>query len=136
VTEQKLVVYGRSLGSGLAVKVGADNSPAGLILETPYYNLQDIVRMHFPFLPISLILRYKFRSDKHIQQVDCPIAIFHGTADKIVPYKSGLKLYELLPDDQGHSMVTITRGKHNDLSRNALFREKMGEFLRKHVSGA
>jgi len=129
VGEEKLVVYGRSMGSGLAVKVAADNSPNRLILETPYYNLLTVVFHHFPFLPVRWILRYPFRSDLFIGNVRCPICIFHGTRDKTVPYKSGLRLYELVSEDTKNMMVTIGRGTHNNLSMYPLFREKMHEFL-------
>lgn len=127
--ESKVVVYGRSLGSGLAVKVAAENTPARLVLETPYYNLTGVVFYHFPFLPVRWILRYRFRSDWYIDKVTSPVAIFHGTRDKVVPYKSGLRLYEKLTDSSDNIMVTIARGKHSDLNKYPLFREKMKEFL-------
>ncbi len=127
--EQKVVLYGRSLGSGLAVKVAADNSPAKLVLETPFNNMIDVAFYNFPFLPVRLLLRFPFRSDKYIPQVSCSIAIFHGTRDRMVPYSSGLKLYELISEGVKHNMVTIPRGKHSNLSNFPLFREKMHEFL-------
>jgi alpha-beta hydrolase superfamily lysophospholipase len=127
--EEKLVVYGRSLGSGLAVKVASENSPSKLVLETPFNNMIDVAFYHFPFLPVRLLLRFPFRSDKFIPKVTCSIVIFHGTRDRIVPYKSGLKLYELISENVKHNMVTIPRGKHSNLSNFPLFREKMQEFL-------
>jgi alpha-beta hydrolase superfamily lysophospholipase len=127
--ENKLVVYGRSLGSGLAVKVASDNNPSKLVLETPYLNMIDVAFYHFPFLPIRYLLRFPFRSDKFIGKVKCPISIFHGTRDRMVPYKSGLKLYEKIGEGVDHNMITIPRGRHSDLSGYPLFREKMGEFL-------
>jgi len=127
--EKDIVIYGRSLGTGLAVKVAADNSPSKLVLETPYYNMIDVAFYHFPFMPVKLLLRFPFRSDKHIPKVRCAICIFHGTRDRIVPYKSGLKLYELISEDASHNMVTIPRGKHSNLSNFPLFRDKMMEFI-------
>lgn len=129
VPEAKLVVYGRSLGSGLAVKVAAENEPSRLVLETPYYHLLGVVFHHFPFLPVRLILRYHFRSDRWIDKVKCPIMIFHGSKDKIIPYKSALKLYDKVNEDKKNSMVTLLKGKHNNLATFPLFREKMHEFL-------
>ena len=128
-SEDKLVVYGRSLGTGLAVKVASENSPSKLVLETPFNNMIDVAFFHFPFLPVRLLLRFPFRSDKFIPKVTCSIVIFHGTRDRIVPYRSGLKLYELISEDVKHNMVTIPRGKHSNLSNFPLFREKMQEFL-------
>ncbi|NNC82304.1 MAG: alpha/beta fold hydrolase [Flavobacteriales bacterium] len=129
VSELELVVYGRSLGSGLAVKVAADNDPSKLVLETPYLNMIDVAFYHFPFLPVRFLLRFPFRSDKFIAEVDCPIWIFHGTRDRIVPYSSGLKLYELINEHVEHNMITIPRGRHSNLSNFPLFRDKMNEFL-------
>jgi alpha-beta hydrolase superfamily lysophospholipase len=129
--ESKLIVYGRSLGTGLAVKVASDNNPWKLVLETPYFHLPEVAFYHFPFIPVKWLLRFKFRSDKVIHKVTCPIAIFHGTRDRIVPYSSGLKLYELIGDDPKHTMVTIPRGKHSNLGSYPLFREKMRDFLEK-----
>ena len=128
-SESELVVYGRSLGSGLAIKVAADNHPSKLVLETPYLNMIDVAFYHFPFLPIRYLLRFPFRSDRYIGNVSCPIAIFHGTRDRMVPYKSGLKLYELIAEGVDHNMITIPRGRHGNLSDFPLFREKMGEYL-------
>lgn len=127
--ENKLVVYGRSMGSGLAVRVASDNSPSKLVLETPFNNMIDVAFYHFPFLPIRFLLRFPFRSDRYIPKVSCSIVIFHGTRDRIVPYLSGLKLYELISEDTKHNMVTIPRGKHSNLTNFPLFREKMHEFL-------
>lgn len=127
--QEKVVVYGRSLGTGLAVKVASDNSPSKLVLETPFNNMIDVAFYHFPFLPIRFLLRFPFRSDKFIPKVKCSIAIFHGTRDRIVPYRSGLKLYELISENVQHNMITIPRGKHSNLSNFPLFREKMHEFL-------
>jgi alpha-beta hydrolase superfamily lysophospholipase len=129
VPKEKLVVYGRSLGSGLAVKVAAENSPDRLVLETPYYHLLGVVFHHFPFLPVRLILRYHFRSDKWMPKVTCPVIIFHGTKDRIVPYKSGLKLYNRIDKEVDGSMVTLAKGKHGNLNQFPLFREKMHDFL-------
>ncbi len=127
--EKDIVVYGRSLGSGLAVKIAADNSPLKLVLETPFFNMIDVAFYHFPFMPVRWLLRFPFRSDNYIPKVRCAITIFHGTRDRIVPYKSGLKLYELISEDAAHNMVTIPRGRHSNLSNFPLFRDKMTEFL-------
>ena len=58
--ENKIIVYGRSIGTGVASKVASDHNPRHLILESPYYNLPDLAKKVFPFIP-SILLRYKFR---------------------------------------------------------------------------
>ncbi len=125
--EQKLVVFGRSLGTGIAVKVAADNKPGLLLLETPFYNFADVAKAHYSFLPISLLLRYPFRSDKYLPQVSCPVYIFHGTADEIVPYASGLKLANLL--NQPGGLITVEGGGHNNLEGFAVYQQALKRIL-------
>jgi len=125
----KVVIYGRSLGSGFAVRLAANRPCHRLILETPYFSLLHVATSRFPFLPVRLLLRYEFRSDKYIEKVQCPIAIFHGSKDAVVPYRSGFKLYEKVRHRNDCEMVTLVGGKHNNLNIYPLFREKLGESL-------
>jgi fermentation-respiration switch protein FrsA (DUF1100 family) len=127
--ENEVVVYGRSLGSGLAVKVAADNRPSKLVLETAFYNMINVAFFHFPFLPVRFLLRFPFRSDHHLPKVKCKVLMLHGTRDRIVPYSHGLRLYELISEDTLHDMVTIPRGRHSNLSNFPLFRDKLQAFL-------
>ncbi len=122
-------IYGRSLGTGMAVKLASANAPNRLILETPFFSLLDVAQFYFPFLPIKLLLRYEFRSDKYISSVICPILILHGTKDRIVPYHSALKLFQAAGAEKDIQMVTIVGGKHNNLNAYPLFHEKLAQFL-------
>ncbi|MFB6305666.1 MAG: alpha/beta hydrolase, partial [Flavobacteriales bacterium] len=90
--ENEIIVYGVSLGTGIASYISSINSPKMLILETPYYSLMDLAEHYYPFLPHSLILNYPLRTAKYLKNVKCPLYIFHGDQDKIVYYKSSLKL--------------------------------------------
>jgi pimeloyl-ACP methyl ester carboxylesterase len=111
--ENKIVVYGRSLGTGFATKVASVTNPKLLILETPYYSFQSVCRHYFPFLPVSVILRYKIHTNLWITKVNTRIILFHGTADVVVPYKESVKLSKLL---KKHDIfVTIPDGAHSDL---------------------
>ena len=112
---EDIVVYGRSLGGNLATYVASQNQVQQLVLETPFFNLLDVAKTRFPFLPVKSLLRYKMRSDEFIQKVDAPITIFHGTADGIVAYDSGRKLFDIIPHDN-KTFYTITDGGHNNLS--------------------
>jgi uncharacterized protein len=129
--ESKTVIYGRSLGSGFATKLASRKKCDLLVLETPFYNFPELARFYLPFLPVKYLLRYKFRSDIHIRNVDSPILILHGTKDIVVPYKSALQLFR---DAENHarqvSMTTIVGGKHGNLNSFPLFREKMSDFLK------
>ncbi len=112
--EDQITVYGRSIGTGIAVKVASDNQPCNLILETPYYNIKDIVESWLPHFPTNFLLRFKMPSGTFIQNVTCDITIYHGTDDGVVPYRSGERLFKSIPTPN-KEMITIDEGSHNDL---------------------
>jgi uncharacterized protein len=126
--EKNIVIYGRSLGTGFATKVASENNPKLLILETPYYSFQDLSQSYFPFLPIGLILKYKIRTDLWFPKVKCPVLIFHGTEDEVVPYKQSIKLSKLLKKND--KLVTFKGGTHSDLLSFPAMREYLSEYLR------
>jgi pimeloyl-ACP methyl ester carboxylesterase len=106
----QILIYGRSIGAGLAVKLAADVEPKLLILETPYMSLTSLAKMVFPWVPSSL-LRYKFPIDQWILNVKCPIYIIHGDADEVIPYEQGRRLAEL----SHANFTTVVGGHHNNL---------------------
>jgi fermentation-respiration switch protein FrsA (DUF1100 family) len=110
---EDVIVYGRSLGAAIATHTASKNNPAKLILETPFYNLLEIAKKRFPVLPVKWLLKYKFESDKYINNISCPITIFHGTDDTVVPYESGKKLFRLASGKK--EFITVEGGGHNDL---------------------
>ena len=127
--EDRIIVYGRSLGSGMAVPVAAANAPRALVLESPFANLYDAARHQFYALPYRWLLRYPFRNDKAIRRITCPVHIFHGKRDPVVPYESALKLYALVPGTVEREMVTFARGFHSDLWRFKRLQRKMARIL-------
>lgn len=117
--ESAITLYGRSLGTGIATKVASENKPLRLILETPFYSLLDLGKTRFPYLPVQWFLKYPLKTYEYISQVNCPIAFFHGTEDTVVPYDSGLSLFNSVSVKK-NSFFTIKGGKHNNLNK---FRE-------------
>lgn len=126
--QNAITLYGRSLGSGIATKLASKNEPARLILETPYYSLMNVAKERFPFLPVQWLLKYKLPSHEYIQEVRCPITIFHGTDDRVVPYDSGKRLFESIPL-QEKKMYTIENGRHNNLVQFDVYQKGMDEAL-------
>lgn len=112
--EDQIIVYGRSLGTGIATYVASTSQPQQLILETPYYSIVDVAERRFPFIPVKKFMNYKLPTYKFIQDVNCPILMIHGTSDYTVPYNSARELYKSSPQDQTQ-FVTIEGGGHNDL---------------------
>ncbi|MEM7109384.1 MAG: alpha/beta hydrolase [Bacteroidota bacterium] len=111
--ESSIIIYGRSLGATFAAYTAARRTPAKLVLETPFYNLTHIVKKQYWFLPVDLLLRFKFPTSDFIGEVKCPVTIIHGTNDNVVPYESGQKLFEAVQSEK--EFVTIQGGGHNNL---------------------
>lgn len=112
--ESNITVYGRSLGCTFAAHVAAQNEPGRLILETPFYGMEDLVKDRYPILPVKWMLKYKFPSYSFVPEISAPVHIFHGTEDAVVPYDSGRRLFERFPDGQAQ-LITIPDGAHNNL---------------------
>lgn len=128
-SEEQIVLYGRSLGSGVATFLAANKSPKKLILETPYVHIADIPWKHVPIAPFDLLIKHPFRTDRYIKEVRCPIHIFHGTEDELVPYESSLELAKLLGKNPEELIVTIEGGKHRGLDKFSIYHEKLTIFL-------
>ena len=81
----RIVLWGESLGSGVAIALAAEKPVSKLILDAPFTSALDIAASAYPFLPVRLLMKDQFRSDLRIAQVKAPVLILHGDADSIVP---------------------------------------------------
>jgi len=127
-SEEKIIVLGYSIGTGMAAKVAADNHPRLLILQAPYYSLSDIAKERFPFLPVFL-LRYKLNTYQYLEQCQVPVVIFHGDADGVISHYASLKLKKLLkPEDQ---LIILEGLGHNGMSDDQRYRAALSELLAK-----
>lgn len=124
--ERDIIVYGTSLGTGIACRLAHENNPKSLILETPYFNFFDVSKFHYPYLPNSILLHYRFKNNKLIPEINIPIYIFHGTEDKTVPYNSSLRLAKL---SKKIKLFTIQNGSHSNLNTFHFYHEKLDEIL-------
>jgi len=95
IKEKNIILYGESLGTGVAVEVAQNKNYAGVILESPFTSMVNMGKKYYPFFPVSLLLKDKFESYKKINNIFVPVLIVHGKVDKIVPYDMGKKMYEL-----------------------------------------
>ncbi len=111
--QDHMLVYGRSMGSGFATKLAADNSPRYLILDAPYYSFRKVVERFLPFLPMRFVLRYHLRTDKWIQLVKCHTYIIHGTKDRLIPIRHSERLQAFNPGRI--TLIRIHGGGHNNL---------------------
>lgn len=122
-----IIVYGKSLGSGVASHIAANYECKSLILETPFYSLPSLLRHYAPVYPVSKMSHFKFPVGENLEEVKVPIIIFHGTDDDVIPYSNALKLKkDLKPGDE---FITIEGGTHNNLNTFSLFRSKLDSAL-------
>jgi len=95
IVEENIIIYGESLGTGVATEIAQNKNFAGLILESPFTSMVDAGKTKYPFFPIRLLLKDKYESDKKIKNIKSPVLIMHGEVDTIVPFWMGKKMYNL-----------------------------------------
>ena len=131
ISFDKVVIYGRSLGTGIATKVAAENEVDLLILESPYYSMLDLANNWMPWLPQKWILKYPMRTDVYLLQVKCPIFIFHGDQDKTIYPGSSLKLSRSFKS--GDELFPISGAGHNNIGLFQEYHRKLKEVLSRRI---
>ena len=124
----QMIIYGRSLGTGVATELASNQLCKRLILETPYYSLPELAGAHFPMYPVHFLVRYNFPLYEYVQAVKVPVTVFHGTKDVVIPYKHSSRLKPILK--KGDEFITIEDGGHNDLKNYSLFQQKLDSLLK------
>jgi fermentation-respiration switch protein FrsA (DUF1100 family) len=109
----QIVVWGFSLGTGVAVALAADKPVGKLILEAPYTSIADVAASAFWYAPVRLLMRDQFRSDERIARVSAPLLVMHGALDPTIPVAFGERLFALANEPK--RLVRLARGGHNDL---------------------
>ncbi|MGL3211167.1 alpha/beta hydrolase [Bradyrhizobium sp. BR 1433] len=110
---EQIVAWGFSLGSGVAVALAAEHPLGKLILEAPYTSTADVAGAHFWYVPVSLLMRDQFHSDRLIAQVKAPLLIMHGTDDPVIPIRFGERLFDLAHEPK--QFVRLPGGGHDNL---------------------
>ena len=124
--EQKIIITGYSIGTGPASWLAARYQPDMLILIAPFYNLTELAKHHFSFLP-SFLLRYPLKNNKYLQEVGAPVVLIHGSEDETIPYESSLKLKE----DLGEKVLlfSLEGVGHNNIGNSSQYRRILSEIL-------
>jgi uncharacterized protein len=110
---EEIVLWGFSLGSGVAVALAAEHPVGGLILEAPYTSIEDLAAAAFPFLPVRYLLKDSFRSDARIARVNAPLLVMHGERDATIPIRCGERLFGLAHEPK--RFVRFEHGGHDNL---------------------
>lgn len=113
VKPESLILYGESLGSGVAARLATERKAAGLVLESPYTSIVDIAQTQFPWLPAGLFLTDRYETDKVMPQVRMPLLILHGRLDGLIPFQMGERLLAIANPPK--ELAAFPDGRHNDL---------------------
>ena len=115
----KMVIYGRSLGSGLAAGLAVDVQPALTMLVSPYISMKALVAAYYPFVP-GVLLRYPLRTDVDLPRISGPVLLIHGERDALIPAQHSTAL---LPLARRGRQSLIPGAAHNDLQDFETYRE-------------
>jgi alpha-beta hydrolase superfamily lysophospholipase len=105
-----IILFGRSLGSAIAIELATTVSPRGIILESPFISMPELAGRAYPLLPARFLCRYRYNSWNRVLEVDCPKLFAHSLDDDLVPYGMGKRLYNRA---QRPKMWTRANGDHN-----------------------
>lgn len=111
----RIVVWGFSVGTGVAVALAGEQPVGKLILEAPYSSIADVAAAAYPIFPVQLLIRDSFHSDRRIGRVKAPLLVMHGEKDPTIPIRFGERLFTLAHEPK--RFVRFPEGGHNDLDR-------------------
>lgn len=112
VDGDRLVYFGESLGAAVALALAAEHPPAGVVLRSPFTSLTDVGRLHYPALPVRLLLRDRYRSEDTIRHVAAPLLVVAAERDGIVPPSQSRRLYDAASEPK--RFLLVEGADHND----------------------
>ena len=116
LAEKDMVLFGQSLGTGIAVKMAAEIEVRALILQSPYTSIADVAQSIYWYMPVKLLVKDRFDSQSIIGGITTPVLIFYGEEDRIIPAKFSIALYGAANEPK--SLESIANAGHNDLGEN------------------
>lgn len=126
---ENIIIYGKSMGTGIATQLASIRDCRHLILETPYFDMPSIIQAYLPVYPVNKMIHYQLPTWKYLENVTAPVTILHGTDDWIIPLRNAKRLKPYLkPNDV---FVTVNNGSHNDLAHFPLVIHNLDSILQK-----
>lgn len=113
VAPESIILYGESLGTGVAARIAADQPAGGLILDAPYTSILEVATRVYPFLPVRAFLKDRYETRDYIGQVRVPLLILHGERDPVIPVSMGKELASLANEPK--RLVTLPNAGHSDI---------------------
>jgi pimeloyl-ACP methyl ester carboxylesterase len=127
-SSDSIIVYGKSMGTGIAAQLASIRDCKRVILETPYYDFPSVVKNYLPIYPLHRMLHYQLPTNQYITKIIAPISIFQGTKDRVINYRNAKRLEPLLkPTDE---FISVKGGKHNDLFEHPIIIKKLDSLLK------
>jgi len=128
VDPQRIVAMGRSLGSGVAVHLAAHRPLRGVILVSPYESIVEVAKRHYPFLPVSLLLRHRFDSLARAPRIEAPLLCLVATEDRVIPIPHSRALFETWRGAK--TWREVPRASHDSISGEPEYWRSIAEFLK------
>lgn len=128
ISADRIVIFGKSLGGGVAVDLAIEASAAGLIVESSFTSIPDMAGAHYPFVP-KFMVRTQMNSLLKIEHISMPKLFIHSKQDRVVPYRLGRKLYEAAPEPKGFHEVVGAGHNETWLVGGASYFNALAEFI-------
>ena len=93
IKEENIILYGESLGSAVAIEIAQNKKFSGIVLESAFTSMVEMGKKHYPFFPVSFLLKDRYESINKIKNIHIPVLVMHGKRDSIVPFEMGKKIY-------------------------------------------
>lgn len=122
-----IVIYGRSLGGAVAAELASHQPCRALVLESPFYSMDAMARHYFPIFPVGPFLAYHFPVHRFLAKVYCPVVIFHGDEDRLVPLRQSRRLEPLLK--RGDRFVVLPGAGHQDIYKHPGYIQTLDSLL-------
>ncbi|WP_207514437.1 alpha/beta hydrolase [Longitalea luteola] len=127
-SKDSIIIYGKSMGTGIAAQLATIRDCKTLILEAPYYSFPSIIGSWLPIYPLNKMIHFKLPTWQYVKEVTNPIVIFHGTSDYTIPYRNSKKLKPYL--NATDEYITLEGAKHNDIPTFPEYNKKLDSLLR------
>jgi len=124
----QIIVYGKSLGTGIATYVASKKVCGGMILETPYYSLSTLAGNYLFFLPVNLLAKYNIASNEQLKRSEEPVLIFHGTSDELIPVDNMARLLQYTKTSD--KLYMVEGATHNTIPEFSLYHHALDSMLK------
>ncbi len=131
---EQILLYGESLGTGLAIKLAAGGPAAGLILESAPGSIAEVAQRHYWYVPAKWLLFDKWNAIELMDQIEAPLLLLHGEADRTVPVRFGRRVYEAATGEK--EALFLPGGGHVDLYDFPQVPLRVVDFIRRQVPAA